>query len=161
MSSCDWIEVRCAAEVVWKIHVLALGASVSHTEGGNLYSERKGSLLWGYTAMMWGSLAWNWRTDMLRFHLLFFFYLSALQCLIMSWLSRSNKSPGCRVIIFLCRMAPLPPPSHHYTGTPRLTEYFRGTWQLVRVRLEGWMPVIEGYRPGYDMQHKYVQEKGW
>lgn len=38
----------------------------------------------------------------------FFFYLSALQCLIMSWLSRSNKSPGCRVIIFLCLMAPLP-----------------------------------------------------
>lgn len=47
--------------------------------------------------MMQGSLAWNWRTDILCFHLLF--YLSALRSSITSSVTHSHKS-GDSVLLF-------------------------------------------------------------
>lgn len=109
--------------------------------------------------MMQGSLAWNWRSDMLCFHLLF--YLSALQCSIMSRVSHSNKSSDAVLLFSFVWMLNFPLIIALNGAADWSNIYFRDTWQLVWLRLEGWIPVIEGERPSSDMLHKYVQENGW
>lgn len=70
VSSCDWIEVQARGGPLrvknpWRI--------ARSAEGGDHYSEGKGSLLQGFTAMMQRGLAWNWRTGTLCVFISFFF----------------------------------------------------------------------------------------
>lgn len=92
--------------------------------------------------MMQGSLAWNWRTDILCFHPLF--YLSALRSSITSRASRSLKSPCycfplslSLVLNFFIIVA--------LNGAADWSISNILSWHLKsRLRLEGWIPVIEG-----------------
>lgn len=75
--------------------------------------------------MMQGSLAWNWRTDVLCFHLLF--YLSASRSSVISWVSHSLKSSQA---VFSLLLPWSTFSSSRHRMAPKIeAPHFRDTWK--------------------------------